>query len=154
MLGICGHTTRNRIPTVSTSVTFLSPESIVNILIVTARTWRLNKRHIMVLLFVLTQQKLNQSIALCLIRYFCFWPVRFTAESLLTIRKTDCYSIRRNALVWCYPDICRVLYVTLPLLDYLWRYLLWRHLVSVKRCVNEQSTVVQEVLSIGEVAKH
>ena len=26
MLGICGHTTRNRIPTVSTSVTFLSPE--------------------------------------------------------------------------------------------------------------------------------
>ena len=41
-----------------------------------------------------------------------------------------------------------------PLLDYLWRYLLWRHLVSVKRCVNEQSTVVPEVLSIGEVTKH
>ena len=38
VLGICGHTTRNTIPTVSTNVTFLSPESIVNILIVTART--------------------------------------------------------------------------------------------------------------------
>ena len=41
-----------------------------------------------------------------------------------------------------------------PLLDYLWRYLLWRHLISLKRCVNEQSTVVPKVLSIGEVTKH
>ena len=40
-----------------------------------------------------------------------------------------------------------------PLLDYLWRYLPWRHLISVNRCVNEQSTVVPEVLSIGEVTK-
>ena len=35
-----------------------------------------------------------------------------------------------------------------PLLDYLWRYLLWT------LCVNEQSTVLPEVLSIGEVTKH